>query len=43
MNKLKKDLNDVKDVMVESIDKILEREQKVEILVKKTTVMSSKA
>ena len=40
MNKLKNNLNEVKDIMVENIDKILEREQKVEILVKKTTTMN---
>ena len=40
MNKLKSNLNEVKDIMVENIDKILEREQKVEILVKKTATMN---
>ena len=40
LNKLKNNLNEVKDIMVENIDKILEREQKVEILVKKTTTMN---
>lgn len=33
-------MNEVKDIMVENIDKILEREQKVEILVKKTATMN---
>jgi len=33
---LKVDLESAKDLMVENIDKILEREEKVEMMVKKT-------
>lgn len=40
---MNRNLNEAKDIMVENIDKILEREQKVDILVKKTTAMNFKA
>ena len=43
MSKIKNDLNNIKETMVENIDKILERGEKVELLVKKTAQMSAVA
>eukprot|EP01015_Nassula_variabilis_P003901 TRINITY_DN1266_c0_g1_i11.p1 TRINITY_DN1266_c0_g1~~TRINITY_DN1266_c0_g1_i11.p1 ORF type:complete len:220 (+),score=18.59 TRINITY_DN1266_c0_g1_i11:62-721(+) len=41
--KLKTDLNDAKNIMVENIDKLLEREERLDILVKKTANMNTMA
>eukprot|EP01016_Furgasonia_blochmanni_P040942 TRINITY_DN5262_c0_g2_i8.p1 TRINITY_DN5262_c0_g2~~TRINITY_DN5262_c0_g2_i8.p1 ORF type:complete len:412 (+),score=76.54 TRINITY_DN5262_c0_g2_i8:64-1299(+) len=43
LTKLNKELSETKNIMVENIDKLLEREEKIELLVKKTATMNTMA
>eukprot|EP01017_Pseudomicrothorax_dubius_P045046 TRINITY_DN7716_c0_g1_i1.p1 TRINITY_DN7716_c0_g1~~TRINITY_DN7716_c0_g1_i1.p1 ORF type:complete len:229 (-),score=65.65 TRINITY_DN7716_c0_g1_i1:83-769(-) len=38
---VKRELSETKDIMVQNIDKLLEREEKIELLVKKTATMNN--
>ena len=40
LRELQKNVKDVKEIMIENIDKILERGEKIDILVEKTETMA---